>query len=48
MEPHRQRIGGGHAPKRAVGLWFRLVYYAVLFVVGGLMVGVLYLASSLD
>ncbi|MBE0659582.1 MAG: hypothetical protein IH602_17955 [Bryobacteraceae bacterium] len=48
MEPHRQLNGGGHTPGRAVGLWFRLVYYAVLCVVGGLLMGVLYMASSRD
>jgi hypothetical protein len=48
MAFHDRRIGGGPRGKAAAGLGFRLAYYAVLFVICGLMVVALYFASFLD
>lgn len=48
MQPHDQRNNGRRTQKGAIGLWFRIVYYAVLFVMCGILVGALYLTSLLD
>jgi len=48
MGPHGQRIRNKLHRKGAVGLWFRLVYYAQLLLISGILVGTLYLASLLE
>lgn len=45
MQPRALRIRNKLHRKGAVGLWFRLVYYAELLLICGLLVGTLYLAS---
>ena len=40
----QMKRGRGQAP----GVWFRLLYYALVFLISGMLVGVLYLGSLLE
>ena len=34
--------------RQAPGIWFRLVYYAAMFLISGILIGILYLGSLLE
>ena len=43
--PATTRLAVGSFHRRGPGAGFRLIYYVVMFLTGGMLVGVLYLAS---
>lgn len=48
MAPHGLKAQVRQGQSRSPGMGFRLIYYAVMFLVAGFLIGALYLGSLLE